>query len=59
MLPLLPLPLMVPLLPPPTPAPLRPLRSSILSSWLVASSAIIHLLPQFQFEEGAALGIHD
>jgi hypothetical protein len=27
--------------------PPRPLRSSILPSWLLASSAIIHLLPQF------------
>src|SRR4051812_3063734 len=40
------------LFPKPTPAPLlRPLRSSILSPGLVASSAIIHLLPRFyEFE---------
>jgi hypothetical protein len=39
-------PLIVPLLPPPTPLLLRPIRSSILSPWLSAWSAIINLLPR-------------
>jgi hypothetical protein len=42
------------LLPLATAAPLlRPLRSSILSPVLVASSGIIHLLPHYSFDEGA------
>jgi hypothetical protein len=42
--------LIVPLLPPPTPLLLRPIRSSILSPWLSAWSAIINLLPRiFEF----------
>jgi len=36
-----------PLLAPPAP-PLRALRSSILSPWSLASSAIIHLLPKIR-----------
>jgi len=40
-------PLNVPLDPP---APVRALRSSILSSELLASSAIIYLLPQFRVD---------
>lgn len=38
-------PFIVPLLPPPTPL-LRPIRSSILTPWLSACSAIINLLPR-------------
>jgi hypothetical protein len=45
LLPLIP-PLVLPPAPPETPL-LRPLRSSILPSWLVAWSAIIDLLPRF------------
>jgi hypothetical protein len=51
----------VPLLPliPPLPVPARPLRSSILSPWVLGWSAIIDLLPRFfELVESRLLEIH-